>query len=156
MDKLEPWWQYGWFLDGLGMIWVHWQIWWDRKSVALMKGEMYSMWSAERSFVRRSAMRRGASQKHVGLVRDLNPGPLAPKARIIPLDQRATWCIFKSGLTSKWRYWSTKHVTCGCKTCSFQCQIHLLQSHIVHLKSPMGSSGIWTRDLSHPKRESYP
>ena len=30
------------------------------------------------------------SQKNkVGLVRDLNPGPLAPKARIIPLDQRA-------------------------------------------------------------------
>ena len=28
------------------------------------------------------------SQK-TGLVRDLNPGPLAPKARIIPLDQRA-------------------------------------------------------------------
>ena len=27
--------------------------------------------------------------KNVGLVRDLNPGPLAPKARIIPLDQRA-------------------------------------------------------------------
>ena len=25
----------------------------------------------------------------LGLVRDLNPGPLAPKARIIPLDQRA-------------------------------------------------------------------
>ena len=25
-----------------------------------------------------------------GLVRDLNPGPLAPEARIIPLDQRAT------------------------------------------------------------------
>ena len=24
-----------------------------------------------------------------GLVRDLNPGPLAPKARIMPLDQRA-------------------------------------------------------------------
>jgi hypothetical protein len=24
-----------------------------------------------------------------GLVRDLNPGPLTPKARIIPLDQRA-------------------------------------------------------------------
>ena len=30
------------------------------------------------------------SQKSFGLVRDLNPGPLAPKARIIPLDQRAT------------------------------------------------------------------
>ena len=28
-------------------------------------------------------------EKHHGLVRDLNPGPLAPKARIIPLDQRA-------------------------------------------------------------------
>ena len=26
----------------------------------------------------------------LGLVRDLNPGPLAPKARIIPLDQRAS------------------------------------------------------------------
>ncbi len=29
-------------------------------------------------------------KKIAGLVRDLNPGPLAPKARIIPLDQRAT------------------------------------------------------------------
>ena len=31
-------------------------------------------------------------QRHTktGLVRDLNPGPLAPKARIIPLDQRAS------------------------------------------------------------------
>ena len=27
----------------------------------------------------------------IGLVRDLNPGPLAPKARIIPLDQRASY-----------------------------------------------------------------
>ena len=27
--------------------------------------------------------------QNTGLVRDLNPGPLAPKARIIPLDQRA-------------------------------------------------------------------
>ena len=26
-----------------------------------------------------------------GLVRDLNPGPLAPKAKIMPLDQRATY-----------------------------------------------------------------
>ncbi len=29
-------------------------------------------------------------KKRGGLVRDLNPGPLAPEARIIPLDQRAT------------------------------------------------------------------
>ena len=28
-----------------------------------------------------------------GLVRDLNPGPLAPEARIIPLDQRAIQCV---------------------------------------------------------------
>ena len=27
--------------------------------------------------------------KYIGLVRELNPGPLAPEARIIPLDQRA-------------------------------------------------------------------
>ena len=30
---------------------------------------------------------------------------------------------------------------------------HLL--YLVHAKNK-GSSGIWTRDLSHPKRESYP
>ncbi len=30
----------------------------------------------------------GMAHKSPGLVRDLNPGPLAPKARIIPLDQR--------------------------------------------------------------------
>ena len=29
------------------------------------------------------------AKKTCGLVRDLNPGPLAPKARIMPLDQRA-------------------------------------------------------------------
>ena len=29
------------------------------------------------------------ARKKPGLVRDLNPGPLAPEARIIPLDQRA-------------------------------------------------------------------
>ena len=28
-------------------------------------------------------------EKKEGLVRDLNPGPRAPEARIIPLDQRA-------------------------------------------------------------------
>ena len=30
-----------------------------------------------------------------GLNRDLNPGPLAPKARIIPLDQRAIYYASK-------------------------------------------------------------
>ena len=34
----------------------------------------------------------------VGLVRDLNPGPLAPKARIIPLDQRANLILERGDL----------------------------------------------------------
>ena len=35
-------------------------------------------------------------QKKSGLVRELNPGPLAPEARIIPLDQQA----FNSNITT--------------------------------------------------------
>ena len=38
------------------------------------------------------AIHWGKNQNN-GLVRDLNPGPLAPEARIIPLDQRATCAI---------------------------------------------------------------
>ena len=34
--------------------------------------------------------RKRGEKKNYGLVRDSNPGPLAPKARIIPLDQQAT------------------------------------------------------------------
>lgn len=33
--------------------------------------------------------REKIEKKIIGPVRDLNPGPLAPKARIIPLDQQA-------------------------------------------------------------------
>ena len=36
-------------------------------------------------------------RKHHGLSRDLNPGPLAPKARIIPLDH---WAMLHSRLVS--------------------------------------------------------
>ncbi|KAL1276857.1 hypothetical protein QQF64_023530 [Cirrhinus molitorella] len=36
-----------------------------------------------------------------GLVRDLNPGPLAPEARIIPLDQRAIPRLRMDGRFSK-------------------------------------------------------
>ena len=36
-----------------------------------------------------SLLSYNGNAKRAGLVRDLNPGPLAPKARIIPLDQRA-------------------------------------------------------------------
>ena len=38
----------------------------------------------------------------VGLVRELNPGPLAPEARIIPLDQRATYlAVFANSTPDK-------------------------------------------------------
>ena len=40
----------------------------------------------------------GHIPKSFGLVRDLNPGPLAPKARIIPLDQRATMHLLLVGI----------------------------------------------------------
>ena len=33
-------------------------------------------------------------QRVAGLLRELNPGPLAPGARIIPLGQAARWCHF--------------------------------------------------------------
>ena len=33
---------------------------------------------------------------------------------------------------------------------------HGMQKHIFLWKKFLGSTGIWTRDLSHPKRESYP
>ena len=39
-----------------------------------------------------------------GLVRDLNPGPLAPKARIIPLDQRATLVNERGTVSIRWEY----------------------------------------------------
>ena len=32
-----------------------------------------------------------------GLLRELNPGPLAPGARIMPLDQAANWFFEKTG-----------------------------------------------------------
>ena len=41
------------------------------------------------SFSFKDGEKKKTMQNILGLVRDLNPGPLAPKARIIPLDQRA-------------------------------------------------------------------
>ncbi len=37
-------------------------------------------------------LEKRGSKARGGLVRDLDPGPLAPEARIIPLDQRAIGC----------------------------------------------------------------
>ena len=38
----------------------------------------------------------------MGLVRDLNPGPLTPKARIIPLDQQLLACLTRLCLVQKY------------------------------------------------------
>ena len=62
-----------------------------------------------------------------GLVRDLNPGPLAPKARIIPLDQRAIRkedrndCIDEYGVRTVY-----KHTTVN------SCQIINVTLHALH------------------------
>ena len=37
-----------------------------------------------------------------GLLRELNPGPLAPEARIMPLDQAANWDQHILGYTMPW------------------------------------------------------
>ena len=51
----------------------------------------YTAYSASKFALRGLAesLQMEVSKTKIGLVRDLNPGPLAPKARIIPLDQRA-------------------------------------------------------------------
>jgi hypothetical protein len=49
-----------------------------------------------------------------GLVRELNPGPLAPEARIIPLDQRAD--IF-TGLLYYTLFFMRKCVSNNIDTC---------------------------------------
>ena len=50
----------------------------------------YLVWLTSASTVCENATKRPTKLlEKGGLVRDLNPGPLAPKARIIPLDQRA-------------------------------------------------------------------
>ena len=68
----------------------------------------------------------------IGLVRESNPGPLAPEARIIPLDQRAT----------------TDQIV-------WLLDIYSEAENRLCLSKIRGSSGTRTRDLSHPKRESY-
>jgi hypothetical protein len=81
------------------------------------------------------------AMKIAGLVRDLNSGPLAPEAWILPLDNGSQWHLWFS------------HRNCG---------MIWIEAHgskfikLLRKRSMMGSSGIWTRDLSHPKRESYP
>ena len=52
--------------------------------------------SLQMSYHRLCKMKQGEGKKKriapkVGLVRESNSGPLAPEARIIPLDQQANW-----------------------------------------------------------------
>ena len=53
-----------------------------------------------------------------GLVRDLNPGPLAPKARIIPLDQRASYV--SDMIKAQTRRWQFRLVCSGNMRCEFK------------------------------------
>ena len=59
-----------------------------------------------------------ARGKRVGLVRDLNPGPGAPEAPIIPLDQRATENVADTSRTNNYAWLVT-----------FTCDAHNIKSH---------------------------
>ena len=124
-------------------------------------------------------------RQECGPVRELNPGPLAPKARIMPLDQQASpvWVCFlifdmhvfehNEMAKSKWiairpeklaplATWRKKRATKSKRTgcLSFVCFLSYPTIKVrwfpfwnkIELKP--GLSGSWTRDLSHPKRES--
>ena len=105
-----------------------------------------------------------------GLIRDSNPGPLAPKARIIPLDQRSTKTLVNASiskigqmLTGSTSVKDKMHAN-NSRNGLFNkntWRIQDLPGQSIHtslrtVQRTEGSSGIWTRDLSHPKRESYP
>ncbi|XP_074178538.1 uncharacterized protein LOC141569379 [Rhinolophus sinicus] len=61
-----------------------------RSTVAFKGSESWHLKrSVGRAGEKKDLSRKGEERKKPGLVRDLNPGPLAPEARIIPLDQRA-------------------------------------------------------------------
>ena len=45
--------------------------------------------------------RKKGEKKRIGPNRDLNPGPLAPKASIIPLDHQAVRCLRRPELTHR-------------------------------------------------------
>ena len=55
----------------------------------------------------------GKKKKKIGLVRDLNPGPPAPEARIIPLDQRAV--IGEEGIIAIFKLCSRSIKDFSCK-----------------------------------------
>ena len=122
-----------------------------------------------------------------GLNRDSNPGPLAPKARIIPLDHWAAvlhvavqWYILimkfidhiELPMASKrdhnMAFISARHdpllynYSCILTSPWWRCNgktyidVSLLDpSGWVKKLTKTGSTGIRTRGLSHPKRESY-
>ena len=74
----------------LFMLIIHWDWIMQLRMNALFKGFQQMSWLISRKIARILEQYAQHLTRHWGLVRDLNPGPLAPKARIIPLDQRAT------------------------------------------------------------------
>ena len=82
------------------------------------------------------------SHKRYGLVRDLNPGPLAPKARIIPLDQRATYKMVSKHinltvLVSSWSdlIYALKHSLCCHPNCFTNTAVTSLRHTVQYCKS---------------------
>ena len=89
-----------------------------------------------------------ARQNPIGLVRDLNPGPLAPEARIIPLDQRAiSGPIVRLDEENACNLEGTRSGT-GSEPMILQC----LQPLIVHV---FGLVGIRTCDLLVLRQTRY-
>ena len=76
--------------------------------------------------------------------------PLVP----MPLSTLLTTpdCVSTCTFTFQWNKELCRLIGAHC--CVMTNIFHL--RHKRHRHSSLGSSGIWTRDLSHPKRESYP
>ena len=72
-----------------------------------------------------------------GLLRELNPGPLAPEARIIPLDQAASWRE------------SVAIICCGCVAAASRRSVNSKRQHVPHSHpSQSDAEGILTTSIS--------
>ena len=116
---------------------------------------------------------RLASPGLPGLFWELNPGPLAPEARIMPLDQTAGNARFSAhahqvmhaprravagigtpcrGAALRSAAFCRGSVACPVQACMPSAQKS--KDTAWQAQGCQGCSGNWTQDLSHPKRES--